>query len=114
MSREPRFWILDGAGEPRRVVGVEAWMQGMLAMRGLRTVGRTPVGDRIVSTVFIGSPQRWETALVGRRGGVVLVGRCNGAREQAEAMHAEHVRRAAEAVEASNPTFPLNETQQHE
>ena len=101
------LYVLDKNGRPvvePDLVKWAAWMQSTD-----RRVGRTKLGNHVVSTVFLGLdhsfrlhglPILWET-MVFTDGDWIdhACDRCTGTREQAEAMHASMVERV-QAVQA--------------
>lgn len=94
-------YILDPRGEPTAVSDLMTWAQWFESSSKARIVAQEYIGERMVSTVFLGLDYRfsgygppilWETMVFNKRRDCLYVERCPGSREQAEAMHANTVR----------------------
>lgn len=67
------LYVLDGSGTPIRCADIIAWGTWMGAHLRERTIGKTRVGDALVSTVFLGidhaflggAPRLYETMIFG-------------------------------------------------
>ncbi len=96
-------FILDESGKVVPASDLEAWALWFESSGNKRVVAKTQVGDSQVSTVFLaldhgfGAPEPvlWETMVFGGRLNQAMA-RCSGNREQAEAMHAEMVRKVGD------------------
>ena len=91
-------YTLDADGNPVSEPDMMKWAQWF--EKAERHVGNETIGDSKISTVFLGldhafgggAPVLWETMVFG---GALdqEQDRCSGSREQAEAMHAQMVKR---------------------
>jgi hypothetical protein len=103
--RSAHFYVLRPSGNPTPEPDREAWARWMQGHPREILVGYSHIGRLTVSTVFLGQNQNpdpdgdpvlWETLVcgpfpIGQR-------RCNGNREQAEAMHAEAIGKVMRAL----------------